>query len=222
MNSVRFPNESADYRKARNELLRAEKKLRKQIEAVAALRRTLPLGGEVKEDYVFDEGPAKKVKLSQLFEAKKKPTLVVYSFMYGPNMESACPMCTSMLDGLNGSALHARQVVNLAVVAKSPIPRIQKFAKKRGWDNLRLLSSANNTYNRDYYGEDEEGYQNPVMNVFTKRGKKIHHFYSTELLFTPSEPGQDSRHIDLLWPLWNLLDLTPEGRGEDWYPDLEY
>jgi predicted dithiol-disulfide oxidoreductase (DUF899 family) len=146
----------------------------------------------------------------------------VYSFMYGPNMAKACPMCTCMLDSLDGAAPHAVQRINLVVMAKSPIARIREFARGRGWRNLRLLSSAGNSYNRDYRGESAEGAQWPSLNVFVKRGDKIHHVYNTELLFAPRTKAQDARHVDAVWPLWNLFDFTPEGRGADWYPKLEY
>lgn len=227
--TVRFPGESARYRDARDELLSAERDLRKHVEQVAQLRRTLPLGGELPEDYEFEEGAADladsatvvPVKLSALFR-EGLHTLALYNFMYGPAMKQACPMCTSFLDSLNGTAPHAAQRLNLAVVAKSPIGRIREFARGRGWHNLRLLSSAGNTYNRDYHGEAADGGQLPVLSLFVRRDGKIYHSYSTELAFAPPEPGQNQRHIDMMWPLWNLLDLTPEGRGADWYPRLSY
>jgi predicted dithiol-disulfide oxidoreductase (DUF899 family) len=223
-----FPNETPAYRNARDQLLRAETALRRQVEEVAALRRTLPLGGEVPEDYRFEEGPTdleastpvRAVSLSELFT--HGDTLVVYSFMFGPAAAQPCPMCTSMLDSLNGNAPHIRQRTALAVVAKSPIERIRAFARERGWRNLRLLSSHGNAYNRDYFGEGADGAQWPALNVFVRRGGKVFHFYCTELLFVPSDPGQNGRHVDMLWPLWNVLDLTPEGRGSDWYPKLRY
>jgi predicted dithiol-disulfide oxidoreductase (DUF899 family) len=217
---VRFPGESRTYRGARNKLLEAELKLRKQVEQVAALRRRLPPGGAVPEDYEFEDD-AKKVRLSQLF-ARGKDGLILYSFMYGPKMEKPCPMCTAFLDSLDGAAPHVIQRANLAVVAKSSIERIREFARSRGWRNLRLLSSAGNTYNRDYHGETPDGSQMPSLNVFVRRGGALRHFFHTELLFAKAEKGQDSRHIDMAWPLWNLLDFTPEGRGSDWYPKLEY
>ena len=221
MAAHRFPGESRAYRTARNKLLDAELKLRKQVEQVAALRRKLPLGGKVPEDYEFEEDGAKKVRLSQLFE-RGKDSLILYSFMYGPKMEKPCPMCTAFLDSLDGAAPHLAQRANLAVVAKSPIARIREFARSRGWRNLRLLSSSANTYNRDYYGESPDGSQNPSLNVFTRRDGAIRHFFHTELLFKKAEKGQDDRHIDMAWPLWNMLDFTPAGRGSDWYPKLEY
>jgi predicted dithiol-disulfide oxidoreductase (DUF899 family) len=222
--SVRFPGESESYRAARNELLDAEIQLRSNIEAVAKMRRDLPLGGEVAEDYVFDEasdGSERKVRLFELFE-EGKDTLILYSYMYGPKMAQPCVSCTSILDALDGEAPHVMQRTNLAVIAKSPIARIMEFANGRGWRNLRLLSSAENTYNHDYHAESPEGDQLPALNVFVRGDGAIHHFYNTELLYAPSEPGQDGRHVDLIWPLWNLFDFTPEGRGEKWYPRLSY
>lgn len=228
LHDVRFPGESKAYRGARDALLKAEMDLRRQVEAVAALRRKLPLGGIVPEDYVFEEDTAslsgvpalRDVRLTELFD--KDASLILYSFMYGPAMAAPCPSCTSMLDSMNGAAPHARQHVNLAIVAKSPIERIRDFARARGWNNLRLLSSDKNSYNRDYHGESATGSQMPNLNVFVRRGGTIHHVFSTELLFAPSDPGQDHRHIDIIWPLWNLYDFTPEGRGADWYPKLAY
>ena len=216
---MEFPNETKAYRTARNDLLKAEIDLRRQIEKVAALRRSLPVGGEVPEDYVFDSERG-KVKLSQLFE--RGPTLVAYSFMYGPKMQKPCPMCTAMLDGLNGNAQHVGQRTNLVVIAKSPLERTLAYARERGWLNFRLLSSAGNNYNRDYHGETTDGSQMPMLNVCVKNGGKLRHFFGTELLYAREEKGQNARHVDLIWPLWNLLDLTPEGRGTDWYPKLSY
>ena len=218
MADITFPNETKQYRAARNKLLEAEVALRRQIEAVAKQRRELPPGGEVPQDYVFasEKGP---VRMSELFT--KGSTLVAYSFMYGPQMKAACPMCSSMLDALDGNAHHIAQRTSLAVIAKSPIERIVEHARGRGWRNLRLLSSAGTSYNRDYHGEAPNGSQLPMMNVFVQDGK-IRHFYGTEMVFAPEDKGQNARHIDLLWPLWNVLDLTPEGRGSDWYPKLAY
>jgi predicted dithiol-disulfide oxidoreductase (DUF899 family) len=217
-----FPNESDEYRHARNELLEAEKKLRRQIEEVAALRRRLPLGGTLKEDYAFDEhdgSGTRTTRLSELFGDKK--TLVIYSYMFGPSMQQPCPSCTAILDGLDGQAPHIRQNVAFGVVARSPIERVRAFARERGWRNLRLLSSATNTFNRDYHAEESDGRQNPILHAFVRRARDIHHSWSSELLFTKPDPGQDPRHVDLIWPLWHVLDVTPEGRG-DFHPRLTY
>ena len=229
LHTTRFPGESETYRIARDRLLEAEIELRRQTEATAALRRALPPGGEIPVDYVFDEADAaltgadnaKPVRLSELF-ADGKDSLIVYSFMYGPAMQRPCPSCTSILDGLNGSVPHIRQRTNLVVVAKSPIARIRAFARERGWEKLRMLSSAHNSYSTDYHGETADGSQMPVLNVFMRRDGQIRHAYGTELLFAAADPGQNSRHVDAIWPLWNAFDFIPEGRGSDWYPKLAY
>lgn len=222
MTDSRLPGESAEYRAARDELTTAEHELAAAIEQVAALRRALPPGGPVPEDYLFTEGPAdlgqdlpeRQIRLSELFGGQD--TLVLYSFMYGPLMEQACPMCTSLLDGLNGSAPDIAEQVSFGVVAASPLPRVRGYARDRGWDRLRLLSSAGTGYNRAYLAEAEDGEQRSVLNVFTRRDGQIRHFYATEK--GPTGPGQDDRHVDLLWPLWNVLDMTPGGRPPAWRP----
>lgn len=222
LHQIRFPGESEEYRRARNELLETEIELRERLEAVAALRRKLPRGGRVKEDYVFDEatadGAVRQTRLSELF-APGKPSLIVYSFMYGPEMKSACPMCTSFIDGMDAYAVHICQRMNLAVVARSPIERIHGWAKQRGWKRLRLLSSETNSYNTDYFAQAPDGEQLPACNVFTRTDAGIFHFWAAEALYAPA-PGHP-RHVDLLWPIWSYFDLTPEGRG-DWMPRLAY
>jgi predicted dithiol-disulfide oxidoreductase (DUF899 family) len=234
MQHLRFPNESTAYRAARNALLAEEMELRRQVERVAAHRRALPMGGEVREDYVF-EGESGRTKLSQLF-APDKETLAIYSFMFGPERERPCPGCTHFLDALEGSTRHILQRINFVVVAKSPVSRLQAFARERGWRHLRLLSTAGNNYDRDYFGDSTalsaamrdqqefkpgEEWDMPILNVFRRDGGTIRHFWGSELLYVPPEPGQEYRHNDLLDPLWNMLDVTPEGRG-DFHPRLEY
>jgi len=228
-----FPGESPAYRAARNALLDEEMALRRQVERVAAQRRALPEGGVIPEDYRFEgeNGPA---KLSELFDGKE--SLAVYSFMFGPEREQPCPGCTHFLDALDGAAQHITQRLPLVVVAKSPFERLHALAKARGWRRLRLLSTASNTYDRDYFGDssalsddlrdqqefkDGEEWDMPILNVFHRSGKTIRHFWGSELLYVPPEPGQEYRHNDLLDPLWNMLDLAPEGRG-DFHPKLRY
>ena len=229
LHAGRFPGETSAYRHARDRLLHAEMALRRQMEDTAALRRALPLGGPIPVDYHFDdEGDTpfdtdieRQVRLSDLFE-DGKDTLVIYSYMFSPAMAQPCPSCSSMLDALDGQIPHLRQRTNVAVVAKSPIQRIRHFARERGWRHLRLLSSAHNTYNTDYHGETVDGRQLPALNVFVRRDGHIHHSWCSELMFVAPEPGQDPRHVDTIWPLWNMLDYTPEGRGVDWRPRLTY
>jgi len=223
----RSRGESAQYREARNRLLGREAELRGVTEAVAAARRDLPPGGVVPRDYVFQGAGAgaspADVRLSELF-APGMDSLVIYNMMFprAPDEDLPCPSCTQFLDSFDGAAGHITQRVNLAVVAKTALPRLLAHARQRGWRRLRLLSSAGTTYNRDYHGETADGAQLPMMNVFRRDGGTIRHFWGSELLYAPSEPGQDPRHGDTLEPLWNLFDLTPEGRGTDWYPGLSY
>lgn len=236
---IHFPNESAEYRKARNALLEDEMELRRQVEKVAARRRTLPPGGTVSQDYTFEgqgaDGKPATVKFSELF-APGKNALAIYSFMFGPERERPCPGCTHFLDGLDGATRHINQRVNFVVVAKSPLPRLLAFAKERGWRWLRLLSTADSAYDRDYFGDSTalpvavrkqqefkagEEWEMPMLNVFRREGNVIRHFWGCELLYVPPEPGQEYRHNDLLDPLWNMFDLLPEGRG-DFEPKLSY
>lgn len=229
LHDKRFPGESDVYRAARNALLKEEMALRRQIESVAEFRRKLPLGGKVKEDYVFVEeggalespGSARQTRLSELFEAGKD-TLLIYSFMFAPDADQPCPMCNALLDGLNGNAVHIRQRVNLAVVAKAPIEKINNWARRQDWQHLRFLSSEKNHYNRDYFAEQAGVGQLPSINVFVRDKDHIHHFYNSELLYVASEQGQHPRHADMIWPLWNVFDLTPQGRGETWMPRIDY
>ena len=220
MVEMHFPGESAEYRTARERLLQSEIALRRQTEAVAAERRALPPGGVVPQDYVFHEGAdGRAVTLSELFGDKS--VLLLYSYMYGPAMARPCPSCTSMLDGLDGQVEALSQRVAVAVAAQSPIARIRDFAAERGWRHMRLVSAAGTTYQRDYKGEDEKGGQWPILNVFEKTDGVVRHVWASEMAFAPRDDDQDPRHIDMVWPLWNFLDLTPEGRG-DFRPSLTY
>jgi predicted dithiol-disulfide oxidoreductase (DUF899 family) len=243
MMSITFPGESTEHRAARNRLLKREIELRRATEALAGARRELPPGGVVPEDYVFQgagkDGAPTEVRLSELF-APGKNSLAIYNFMFprdsgderpGPAAgqtallkleEGPCPSCVALLDQLDGAAEHAGQRINLAVVAKSPLPRILTFAEERGWRRLRLLSSAGNAYNRDYLGETSEGAQRPMLNVFRREGEAIRHFWGSELFYAPNDPGQEPRHVGTLEPVWNLFDLTPEGRPSDWDEQLSY
>jgi predicted dithiol-disulfide oxidoreductase (DUF899 family) len=230
LHTVRFPGETSEYRQARDELLKAEIDLRQQVEAVAKQRRELPLGGETPDDFSFDEwdptvGTLRRLRLSELFEPDKD-TLFIYSFMFKPGplgpLEVPCPICTSIIDGIDGAVPHITQQINFAVVARAPIERFSAHARARGWRHARLLSSTNTTYNIEYQAEAPDGEQFAMGTVFIRRDGKIHHFWSSELSLVPSEPGQNPRHVDFMWPLWAVLDRTPGGRGSSWMPQLEY
>ncbi len=218
-NPIRFPGESAEYRAARTALLAEEIELRRHVERVAALRRALPPGGEVKGDYRFmtEDGPS---DLAGLFAGKS--TLIVYSFMFGPQRERPCPMCTNLLNAWAGNAADIGQRASLVVVARSPIDRLVAWKRERGWKDLRLATDLNEAYSRDYFGLLPDGSEIPAMNVFTRQGETIRHFWSGEMTGGTADPGQDPRGAPDPAPLWTVLDMTPEGRGSDWYPKLEY
>jgi len=216
-NKVQFPNESSEYRHARNTLLAEEIELRRHIERVAALRRSLPLGGKISEDYTF-EGENGSVRLSDLFGDKQ--TLVLYSMMFGPQRKSACPMCTAMLTSWDGTARNLRERVAIAITARSPIERLLGFGKERGWRNLPLYSDTKGDYTRAYVTPDDGDV--PGLNIFTRRDGAIHHFWAGEMSGEMADPGQDPRGAPDLDPLWTIFDLTPDGRDGSWYPKLEY
>jgi predicted dithiol-disulfide oxidoreductase (DUF899 family) len=162
--------------------------------------------------------------MSELFG--DKDTLYLYNFMYRPGekglaLEGPCPSCTSIIDAVDGAARHLMDAVSFAVVAKVPIERFRAWGEERGWRFAPLLSSANNTFKRDYLAEDENEMQRPVASVFTKRDGVIRHFWSSELIAAPTEEGQHPRHVDYMWPFWKLLDSTPDGRTVT-EPKLEY
>lgn len=216
-NGVRFPNESADYRRARDALLAEEIELRRHIERVAQQRRELPPGGVLPKDYDF-EGEDGPVRFSELFAGKQ--TLAVYSYMFGPQRKQPCPMCTSLLSAWDGEAEDVAQRIALAVVARSPIARLLAFKKERGWRHLKLYSDVRGDYTRDYVSAQDADV--PAFNVFTRRDGSLRHFWSSEMGMATADPGQDPRGAPDLMPLWTILDSTPEGRGSDWYPELNY
>jgi predicted dithiol-disulfide oxidoreductase (DUF899 family) len=238
MEHLQFPNESPEYRTARNALLDDEIALRAQIEAVAAKRRALPLGGEIPKDYVFERigttHMPEEVKMSELFGPHD--TLILYSFMYGPERETPCPGCTHLLDGIDGAARHVGERASLYVVAKSPLARLAAWAHERHWEHISLLSTAGNSYDADYFGDtskltklmrkqhrlpDGENWDETIFNVFVKKEGAVRHFWGSEMRYVPSAPNQDHRAGDLADPLWGLLDMTPEGRG-DFFPKVNY
>lgn len=218
--SLTFPNESAEYRTARRALLDKERELRRQIEAVAALRRALPPGGAPPEDYVFD-GAQGRVKLSELFGDRS--TLAIYSYMSGPERELPCPMCTPLLQGLAAVDTHVAQRLSFVIASESPIARLLQWGRELGWKRIGLVSVAGTTYNRDYHGKGStSGKDTTMLNVFRRDPSgAVHHFWGTEMAHDPGDPGQDSRGLDFLNPIFNMFDVTPEGRG-DFYTKLRY
>jgi len=216
-NKSHLPNESPEYRKARNTLLAEEIELRRHIERVAALRRALPPGGTISEDYIL-EGEKGATSFSDLFGDKQ--TLIIYSMMFGPQRQRPCPVCTSFLSAWDGTARNLRERVALAVFARSPIQRLVDFKKERGWQNLPLYSDMSGNYTRTYVNPEDADV--PGLNVFTRRDSTIRHFWGGEMNGEMADPGQDPRGTPEIDLLWTFLDLAPEGRGTDWYPKLEY
>jgi predicted dithiol-disulfide oxidoreductase (DUF899 family) len=216
-NTAHFPNESVEYRSARNELLVEEIELRRHIERVAQQRRALPLGGEVQHNFelVSETG---SIRFSSLFG--DKDTLMVYSMMYGPERKAPCPMCTSFLSSWNGTVVNLREQSAIAVTARSPIDRLLDYKKQRGFTNLPFVSDMSGDYTRSYVNPDDADV--PGIGVFIRRNGKIFHYYSGEMSGAMADPGQDPRGAPDFDPLWLMLDLTPEGRGTDWYPKLQY
>jgi predicted dithiol-disulfide oxidoreductase (DUF899 family) len=221
LDPVRIPNESAEYRAARTALLAEEIELRRHMERVAAMRRALPPGGLVTGAYRFQGEDGAETDFPGLFGDKQ--TLAVYSYMFGPQRERPCPMCTNLLGGWEGNAADIDQRLSLVVVARSPIERLVAWKRERGWRDLRLFSDLTGDYSRDYFGVLPDGSEVPSFNVFTRRSGEIRHFWSGEMTDQSADPGQDPRGTPVTYaPLWNMLDSVPEGRPSDWYPSLDY
>jgi len=215
--TARWPNESPEYRAARNTLVAEEIELRRHIERVAAMRRALPSGGELPKDFDFigEQGPT---HFSALFG--DKDSLMIYSMMFGPQRKGPCPMCTSFLSSWNGTAVNLKTRVAMAVTARSPIERLIEYKQQRGFTNLLLFSDPSGDFTRTYVSAEDADV--PGFTIFTRRGGTIRHFYSGEFNAQMMDPGQDPRGAPDPDPLWLMLDYTPEGRGTDWYPKLSY
>jgi predicted dithiol-disulfide oxidoreductase (DUF899 family) len=217
-NTIRRPNESEQYRRARQDLLVEEIELRRHAERVASLRRGLPAGGEVPQDYHFVAEDGTDVTLRDLFG--EHDTLVIYSYMFGPKREAPCPMCTSLMGGLDHKVADIRQRVAIAFTARSPIERLIDAKAARGWSKLPVYSDGSGDYTRDYVSPEDDDMA--AYNVFTRTDGSIRHFWGDEIWMDMADPGQDPRGAVEMDPLWHVLDTVPEGRGTDWYPQLTY
>src|SRR2546421_5856374 len=240
LRQTNLTNESAEYLSKREEVRLAEIELMRVRERVADLRRALPKGAEI-QDYEFldsslyalsdgratAEGPVplseddesvSKVRLSELFTAPDR-SLVIYHFMFGKKQTTACPMCTAWIDGYNGVAHHLAQNVDFAIVAAADPAMLREHARGRGWNRLRLVSAGDSTFKYDLGSEDKEGNQDSTISVFIKESDgTLRHFYSGHPWLAQNIK---ERGIDELSPIWNVLDLTPQGRGK-FYTSLDY
>ncbi|MDX1482165.1 MAG: DUF899 family protein [Woeseiaceae bacterium] len=223
MTTFRFPNETDAYRQARNDLLDAEVELRAHIEAVAAQRRRLPPGGKVAEDYRFErplpDGGAESVTLDALFG--EHDSLLIYTMMFGAEWDAPCPSCASIVDSINANARAVAETSGIAVVAAATADQIRDWSRRRHW-TMDIVSGAGSSYILDYAGfeTDDPGLVS-CMNAFRRTADGIFHFWASELLSRPMDNGHP-RHVDSIWPMWNLLDMTPQGRGDAIIPKQDY
>jgi len=213
-----YPGDSSEYRKAREALLAEEIELRRHITRVAEQRRALPLGGKA-APYKFLDESGKELGLGDLFG--RHGTLFTYFWMYGPERERPCPMCTSFLGSLDIPARDIEQRLSVAVLGRSPVARQLAFARERGWRNLKFYQCVGDDFPKAYRGLAADGTEWASLDVWVRRGADVHHFWAMESMGT-QDPGQDPHLAPEIAPLWNVLDLTPEGRGTNWYPKLSY
>jgi predicted dithiol-disulfide oxidoreductase (DUF899 family) len=215
-----FPGESEAYAHARRKLLAEEIEFRRHMTRLAEQRRALPPGPVIRADYRFKLANGSEVGLRDLFG--KHDTLVSYFWMYGPQRERPCPMCTNWLGGVNGNAKDIEQRTALKVFGRSPVERQRAFAAERGWQHLDFVQTVGDTYAKDLELLDDKGNEGAAITIFQRNGDEVRLFYAAEMPLEAADPGQDPRTAPDIAPLWSILDLTPEGRDEDWYPKLSY
>ena len=215
-----YPGESEDYARARERLLAEEIEFRRHMTRLAAQRQSLPAGPVVTKDYRFRDDNGSEVGLSDLFG--DRDTLVTYFWMYGPKRERPCPMCTNWLGSVDGNAVDIKQRVALKILGRSPVERQKAFATERGWRHLDFVQTVGDDYARDLGVVSDDGDESPALVVYRKDGDQVRVFYAAQMPLEAADPGQDPRTAPDIASLWNVLDLTPEGRGGDWYPKLSY
>jgi len=214
-----YPNDSADYRAARTALLAEEIELRRHIQRVAAKRRALPPGGEIAQDYELRDEQGATIRFSDLFGAHD--SLVTYFWMYGPERERPCPMCTSFVGSLDIPTPDIEQRLAIAIVGRSPVARQLAFARERGWRNLKFYQTVGEEFGRDVHAVTDEG-EGAAPTIWRRNGDEVRLFWGAEGGAETADPGFDPHLAPDPTPLWNILDWTPEGRGTDWYPKLDY
>jgi predicted dithiol-disulfide oxidoreductase (DUF899 family) len=215
-----FPGESDAYRKARQVLLEDEIEFRRHMTRLAEQRRALPEGPIIAKNYRFIDENGAELGLKELFGDKN--TLVTYFWMYGPQRARPCPMCTNWLGGVNGNGADIKQRVAFKILGRSPVERQLAFARERGWRDLDFVQTVGDQYANDLGLINEDGGENPALAVFKRKGDEVRLFWASEMTSEMADPHQDPRDAPDIAPLWSILDLTPEGRGTDWYPKLRY
>lgn len=215
-----FKGESDAYRAARTALLAEEIEFRRHMTRLVEQRQALPPGPVIEKNYRFKDANGAELGLLDLFGDKS--TLVSYFWMFGPQRERPCPMCTNWLGALNGNAADIKQRVALKVLGRSPVDRQIAFAQERGWRDLDFLQTIGDDYANDLDLLDEKGFELAAIVVYKRDGDKVRLFWSSEMSGDMADPGQDPRDAPDIASLWSILDLTPEGRGTDWYPKLRY
>jgi predicted dithiol-disulfide oxidoreductase (DUF899 family) len=215
-----FPGASAEYERARQALLAEEIEFRRHMTRLVEQRRALPPGPVITKDYRFKDEQGFEVGLAELFG--DKDTLVTYFWMYGPQRERPCPMCTNWLGAVNGNAADIKQRVALKILGRSPVERQYAFAQQRGWRDLNFVQTVGDDYARDVGLLNADGSENPALVVFSRKGDEVRLFWSSGMTREMADPGQDPRDAPDIASLWSILDLTPDGRPADWYPKLQY
>jgi predicted dithiol-disulfide oxidoreductase (DUF899 family) len=215
-----FPGESTDYADARRALLAKEIEFRRHMTRLTEQRRALPAGPEIERDYRFVDAGGRQLRLIDLFG--DQDTLVSYFWMYGPQRERPCPMCTNWLGAVNGNAIDIKQRVALKIIGRSPVERQMAFARERGWEHLDFVQTVGDDYARDLRLINDDGSENPALVVYRRDGDRVRLFWAAEMPGKAADPGQDPRTAPDISSLWSILDLTPGGRGTDWYPKLSY
>lgn len=215
-----FPGESAEFSKARTELLAEEIEFRRHMTRLTRQRMALPQGPLIAKDYRFEDANGRNVSLADLFG--EHDTLITYFWMYGPQRARPCPMCTNWLGGVNGNAVDIKQRAALKIIGRSPVERQTAFALERGWQHLDFVQTIGDDYARDLELINPDGTENASLIVYRKQGNDVRLFYAAEMPVDAADPGEDPRTAPDIAPLWSLLDLTPAGRDGDWYPKLSY
>jgi len=215
-----FPGESEKYLGAREALLAEEIEFRRHMTRLTEQRRALPPGPVIEKNYRFKDANGAELGFLDLFG--KHDALVTYFWMFGPQRERPCPMCTNWLGAVNGNTADIKERVAFKVLGRSPVPRQIAFAQERGWHELDFLQTIGDDYAKDIGALKSDGSEWAAIIVFKRDGDKVRLFWAAEMMPEMADPGQDPRNAPDVASLWSILDLTPGGRGKDWYPKLRY